>query len=57
MEVFAITIFMSLAFAILFAVLCYAERSQRLRQPNEQMALLPLEGNEAAPVPHPISRS
>jgi hypothetical protein len=48
MEVFAITIFMSLAFAVLYAVLCYAERSQRLRQPNEQVALLPLE--EAGPV-------
>jgi hypothetical protein len=47
MEVFAITIFMSLAFAVLFAVLCYAERCQKLHRPNEQMALLPLE--EAAP--------
>jgi predicted secreted protein len=51
MEVFAITIFMSLAFAVLFAVLCYAERSQRLRQPNEQVALLPLESAEPSAQP------
>jgi hypothetical protein len=57
MEVFAITIFMSLAFAMLFAVLCYAERSQRLRQPCEQMALLPLDPPEATPAaPLPDSR-
>lgn len=43
MEVFAITIFMSLALATLFAVLCYAERCQRLRRPTEQDALLPLD--------------
>ena len=43
MEVFAVTIFMSLAFAVLFAVLFFAERSQRQRRSVEQMALLPLD--------------
>ncbi|HEY1049881.1 MAG TPA: hypothetical protein VGE39_09010 [Prosthecobacter sp.] len=51
MEVFAITIFMSLAFAVLFAVLCYAERSQRRRRPFEQDALMPLE-----PASIPVSK-
>ncbi len=54
MEVFAITIFMSLAFAVLFAVLCYAERSQRRRRPFEQDALMPLDSGppvlERAPI-------
>lgn len=47
MEVFAITIFMSLAFAVLFAVLFFAERSQRQRRSLEQMSLLPLEADQA----------
>lgn len=51
MEVFAITIFMSLAFAVLFAVLCYAERCQRQRRPYEQDALMPLESGPALPAP------
>lgn len=46
MEVFAITIFMSLAFAMLFAVLFFAERAQRQRRSIEQMSLLPLEADE-----------
>lgn len=54
MEVFAITIFMSLAFAMLFAVLCYAERCQRLRRPFEQDALMPLDsGSVMTSRPHP----
>lgn len=58
MEVFAITIFMSLAFAVLFAVLCYAERCQRRRRPFEQDALMPLEPGSAPmePVMVPASR-
>jgi ABC-type molybdate transport system permease subunit len=43
MEVFAVTIFMSLAFALLFAVLFFAERSQRQRRSMEQISLLPLD--------------
>lgn len=49
MEVFAVTIFMSLVFAVLFAVLFVAERSQRRRGCIEQDALLPLD--EPAPPP------
>jgi hypothetical protein len=45
MEVFAITIFMSLAFAMLFAVLFFAERMQRHRSSEAQMSLLPLEAD------------
>ncbi|MGV3661443.1 MAG: hypothetical protein ACO1TE_14740 [Prosthecobacter sp.] len=48
MEVFTITIFMSLAFAVLFTVLCYAERCQRRRRPYEQDALMPLDSGPAA---------
>lgn len=47
MEVFAVTIFMSLAFAVLFAVLFFAERSQRQRRSLEQMSLLPLESDHS----------
>jgi hypothetical protein len=43
MEVFAVTVFVSLAFAVLFAVLFFAERSQRDRRSIEQDALLPLD--------------
>ena len=43
MEVFAVTIFVSLMFAVLFAVLFFAERSQRGRRSMEQDALLPLD--------------
>ncbi len=49
MEVFAVTIFMSLAFAVLFAVLFLGERAQRRHRSLEQDALLPLD--DAAPVP------
>lgn len=48
MEVFAVTIFMSLAFAVLFAVLFFAERSQRQRRSLEQVSLLPLEDELAS---------
>lgn len=47
MEVFAVTIFMSLAFAMLFAVMFYAERCQRQRRSLEQMSLLPLEADQS----------
>lgn len=43
MEVFAVTVFVSLAFAVLFAVLFFAEHSQRDRRSIEQDALLPLD--------------
>jgi hypothetical protein len=45
MEVFAVTIFVSLMFGILFAVLFVAERSQRSGRSLEQQALLPLDDN------------
>jgi hypothetical protein len=52
MEVFAVTIFMSLAFAVLFAVLFLGERSQRKHRSIEQEALLPLDdGAPARPAP------
>lgn len=38
---------MSLAFAVLFAVLFFAERTQRQRRSLEQMSLLPLESDAA----------
>jgi hypothetical protein len=43
MEVFAVTIFVSLMFAVLFAALFMAERVQKRRASLEQMALLPLD--------------
>jgi hypothetical protein len=43
MEVFAVTVFVSLLFGILFAVLFVAERSQRPGRSLEQEALLPLD--------------
>ncbi|MFZ4593117.1 MAG: hypothetical protein ACOYOF_02590 [Verrucomicrobiaceae bacterium] len=43
MEVFAVTVFVSLAFAVLFAALFFAEQSQRQRRSIEQDALLPLD--------------
>lgn len=49
MEVFAVTIFMSLAFAVLFAVLFFGERSQRRDRSIEQDALLPLDDGAPAP--------
>jgi len=51
MEVFAVTIFMSLAFAVLFAVLFFAERSQRGERSIEQDALLPLDDGVPASAP------
>jgi hypothetical protein len=50
MEVFAVTVFVSLAFAVLFAVLFFAERSQRGGRSLEQTALLPLD-DEPRPAP------
>lgn len=47
MEVFAVTVFVSLMFAVLFAVLFFAERSQRRRQSLEHDALLPLDDQPA----------
>lgn len=43
MEVFAVTIFVSLMFAVLFAALFLAERLQKRRVSIEQVALLPLD--------------
>jgi len=43
MEVFAVTIFVSLMFAVLFVVLFLAERLQKKRGSIEQVALLPLD--------------
>lgn len=48
MEVFAVTIFMSLLFAVLFSVLFFAERTQRNRTSIEQMSLMPLDDGPAA---------
>jgi predicted secreted protein len=49
MEVFAVTIFMSLAFAVLFAVLFLGERAQRKHRSLEQDSLLPLDDAPPAP--------
>ncbi len=43
MEVFAVTIFVSLLLGILFAILFLAERSQRKSRSIEQIALLPFD--------------
>lgn len=51
MEVFAVTIFMSLAFAVLFAVMFFAERSQRRDRSIEQDALLPLDDGPSSAAP------
>jgi len=48
MEVFALTIFVSLMFAVLFAVLFVAERSQKQRRSLEQEALLPFDDAPAS---------
>lgn len=53
MEVFAVTIFMSLLFAVLFALLYLGERSQKGRRSMEQDALLPLDDG---PVQRPSNR-
>jgi hypothetical protein len=45
MEVFAVTVFVSLLFGILFAVLFVAERLHRPGRSLEQDALLPLDDN------------
>lgn len=67
MEVFAVTVFVSLAFAVLFAALFFAEHSRRDRQSIEQESLLPLddapsntaltkaESLKASPVKHAAS--
>lgn len=43
MEVFAVTVFVSLLFGVLFAVLFVAERLQRPGRSLEQDALMPLD--------------
>ncbi|MFC5455735.1 hypothetical protein [Prosthecobacter fluviatilis] len=55
MEVFAVTIFVSLMFAVLFAALYLAERVQRRRGSIEQDALLPLDEPEGQRVTVPAS--
>lgn len=57
MEVFAVTIFVSLMFAVLFAALYLAERVQRRRGSIEQDALLPLDEPEGARWTVPASPS
>lgn len=57
MEVFAVTIFMSLAFAVLFAVLFLGERSQRKHHSIEQDALLPFDDTGSARVRPPHTHS
>lgn len=58
MEVFAVTIFMSLCFAVLFAALFFAERCQRPGRSIEQMSLLPLESdNPTAVEPETLSKT
>ncbi len=49
MEVFAVTIFVSLMFAVLFAALFLAERMQKRRGSLEQVALLPLDDGAGPP--------
>ncbi len=49
MEVFAVTIFVSLMFAVLFAALFLAERTQKRRGSIEQDALLPLDDSGYVP--------
>lgn len=53
MEVFAVTIFMSLAFAVLFAVLFLGERVQGRHRSIEQDALLPLDDTPQTPARPP----
>ncbi|MCX6850232.1 MAG: hypothetical protein NTY98_15025 [Verrucomicrobia bacterium] len=57
MEVFAVTIFVSLMFAVLFAALYLAERGQRRRGSLEQDALLPLDEPEATRMTVPATLS
>lgn len=49
MEVFAVTIFVSLMFAVLFAALFLVERLQKRRGSLEQVALLPLDDAGCSP--------
>lgn len=49
MEVFAVTVFVSLLFGILFAVLFVADRLQRPVRSLEQEALLPLDDTGVTP--------
>jgi|GEM_PF-1656411 len=54
MEVFAVTVFVSLLFGVLFAVLFVAERLQRSGSSLEQVALMPLDDTgiiKSAPTP------
>jgi hypothetical protein len=52
MEVFALTVFVSLMLAVLFAALFVAERLQPESTSLEQAALLPLEDEPASPQTH-----
>lgn len=56
MEVFAVTVFVSLLFGILFAVLFVAERAQRRVRSLEQEALLPLDDTGIVGVAPRVSR-
>jgi hypothetical protein len=53
MEVFALTIFVSLMFAVLFAALFVAERSQPRTRSLDHAALLPLDDQPPATKPQP----
>ena len=57
MEVFAVTIFVSLMFAVLFAALYLAERAQGRRSSIDQDALLPLDEPEGTRLTVPASLS
>ncbi|MBL9118029.1 MAG: hypothetical protein JNJ83_23675 [Verrucomicrobiaceae bacterium] len=52
MEVFALTVFVSLMLAILFAALFVAERVQPDQTTVEQAALLPLDDEPQSPPHH-----
>jgi hypothetical protein len=49
MEVFAVTVFVSLLFGVLFAILFVAERLQRPGRSLEQDALMPLDDTGIIP--------
>ena len=57
MEVFAVTIFVSLMFAVLFAARYLAERAQGRRGSIDQDALLPLDEPEVIRTTVPASLS
>jgi len=57
MEVFAVTLFVSLLLGGLFAALFFAERSQTGRRSLEQQALLPLDDGTPILKPAPVDLS